>query len=153
MPGLPAGNHEGLSSAIDVMPTVLDLLGMEVPSFVQGRSLTPGMRAGSTTGREFVVSSLPFANPGDPVHSVDNLLRPLSDYPVTTVTTRDWSLLFSPEEGVSQLYHLSSDPGQVHNVIETRKDIAVELHRLLVRFMRETEVPERLLKPRLELRI
>ena len=32
-------------------------------------------------------------------------------------------------------------------------DIAKEIHRLLVEFMRETEVPERLLKPRLELRM
>ena len=135
------------------MPTVLDLMGLEIPDFVQGRSLAPGMRDGSTRGREVVVSSIPFANPGDPVHSVDNLLRPLSDYPLTTVTSGDWSLLYSPEDGVSELYHLPSDPGQVRNVIGTHKDIAGELHQLLVRFMRETRVPERLLTPRLELRI
>ncbi len=135
------------------MPTVLDLMGMEIPDSVQGRSLSPGMRDGATQGREFVVSSFPFANPGDPVHSVDNLLRPLSDYPVTTVTSGDWSLLYSPEDGVSQLYHLSSDPSQVRNVIGTHKDIAGEIHQLLVRFMRETDLPERLLTPRLELRI
>ena len=87
-PGLPPGSYQGLSSAVDVMPTVLDLLGMEIPDFVQGRSLAPGMRDGSAAGRDFVVSSIPFANPGDPVHSVDNLLRPLSDYPGTTVTFR-----------------------------------------------------------------
>ena len=87
------------------------------PDFVQGRSLAPGMRDGSTPastrGRDFVVSSIPFANPGDPVHSVDNLLRPLSDYPVTTVTSGDWSLLYSPEDGVSELTNLlrsESDP-------------------------------------------
>ena len=98
-PGLPPGSYQGLSSAVDVMPTVLDLLGMEIPDFVQGRSLAPGMRDGSAAGRDFVVSSIPFANPGDPVHSVDNLLRPLSDYPVTTVTSGEWSLLYSPRRG------------------------------------------------------
>ena len=98
-PGLPPGSYQGLSSAVDVMPTVLDLLGMEIPDFVQGRSLAPGMRDGSAAGRDFVVSSIPFANPGDPVHSVDNLLRPLSDYPVTTVTSGEWSLLYSPSRG------------------------------------------------------
>ena len=135
------------------MPTVLDLLGMEIPDSVQGRSLAPGMRDGATQGREFVVSSIPFANPGDPVHSVDNLLRPLSDYPVTTVTAGEWSLLYSPAEGVSQLYHLPTDPNQLNNVMDANKDIAGEIHQLLVRFMRETQVPERLLTPRLELRI
>ena len=61
------------------MPTVLDLLGLEIPAFVQGRSLAPGMRDNSLPGREYVVSSIPFANPGDPVQSVDSLLRTLSD--------------------------------------------------------------------------
>ena len=32
-------------------------------------------------------------------------------------------------------------------------DVASELHQKLVRFMHETEVPERLLNPRLELRM
>ena len=54
---------------------------------------------------------------------------------------------------MSQLYHLPSDPSQVRNVIGTHKDIAGEIHQLLVPFMRETDLPERLLTPRLELRI
>ena len=153
VPGLPSGTFQGLSPAVDVMPTVLDLMGMETPDFVQVRSLAPGMRDGATRGREFVASSIPFANPSDPVKSVDNLLRPLSDYPVTTVTSGEWSLLYSPEEGVSQLCHLPSDPSQARNVVETHKDIAGGIHQLLVRFMRETGLPERLLTPRLELRI
>ena len=152
-PGITPGAYNGLSSAIDVMPTVLDLLGLDIPNFVQGRSLAPALRDGAHSGREFVISSLPFANPGDPVQSVDNFLRDLKDFPVTTVTAGEWSLLYSPEPGVSQLYNLNADPRQLDNVIERRMDLAGELHKLLVEFMLETEVPERLLKPRLELRI
>ncbi len=152
-PGVTPGTYSGLSSAIDVMPTVLDLLGLDIPPFVQGRSLAPALRDGAHSGREFVISSLPFANPGDPVQSVDNFLRDLKDFPVTTVTAGDWSLLYSPEPGVSQLYNLNTDPHQLDNVIERHLDLAGELHKLLVEFMRETEVPERLLKPRLELRM
>ena len=96
---------------------------------------------------------LPFANPGDPVRSVDNFLRDLKDPPVTTVTAGQWSLLYSPEPGVSQLYDLGADPRQFDNVIESHMDIAGEMHRLLVEFMRENEVPQRLLQPRLELRM
>lgn len=152
-PEIPPGTYSGLSSAIDVMPTVLDLLGLDIPAFVQGRSLAPALRDGSRSGREFVMSSLPFANPGDPVQSVDNFLRDLKDFPVTTVTAGEWSLLYSPEPGVSQLYNLNADPHQLDNVIERHMDFAGELHKLLVEFMHETEVPERLLKPRLELRM
>ena len=152
-PGIIPGTYGGLSSAVDVMPTVLDLLGMEIPASVQGRSLAPGMRDTSVPGREYVVSSIPFANPGDPVHSVDNLLRPLADHPVTTITAGEWSLLYSPQEGRSELYNLSSDPNQLQNVIETHRNDASAIHQLLVRFMRETQVPDRLLRPRLELRM
>ena len=152
-PGISPSSYTGLSSAIDVMPTVLDLLGLDTPAFVQGRSLAPAMRDSSLSGREYVVSSLPFANPGDPVLSVDNFLRDLQDSPVTTVTSGGWSLLYSTEPGVSQLYNLSADPNQLDNVIERHFDVAGDIHRLLVEFLRETEVPERLLRPRLELRL
>ena len=152
-PGMSAGTYKGLSSAIDVMPTVLDLLDMEIPDFVQGRSLLPRMQDASLAGREYVVSSIPFANPGDPVHSVDSLLRTLSDAPVTTITAGEWSLLYSTDEGRSELFNLKSDPKQLNNVIETHLDEAKEVHKLLIDFMRKTNVPDRLLKPRLELRI
>ena len=152
-PGTTPGVYSGLSSAIDVMPTVLDLLCLDIPKFVQGRSLAPAIRDNSSSGREFVVSSLPFANPGDPVLSVDNFLRDLKDPPVTTVTSADWSLLYSTAPGVSQLYNLRTDPQQLDNVIGRHTDIARDIHRLLLDFMRENEVPERLLQPRLELRL
>lgn len=81
---------------------------------------------------------------------MDNFLRNLRDPPVTTVTSGEWSLLYSPESGVSQLYNLYEDPGQLDDVIEKNMEVAAELHLLLVEFMRETEVPLRL---RLELRM
>ncbi len=152
-PDTTPGSYKGLSSAIDVMPTVLDLLGLEAPAFVQGRSLAPAMRDESLLGRDYVISSLPFANPGDPVRSVDNFLRDLKDPPVTTVTSGGWSLLYSPEAGVSRLYNLEDDPHQLDDVIEARMDVAGDLHKKLVAFMRETDVPDRLLHPRLELRM
>ena len=152
-PGVPPGNYTSVSSAVDVMPKVLDLLGLDIPDFVQGRSLAPALCDPATPGRDFVVSSLPFANVGDPVHSVDNLLRVLTEPPVTTVTSGGWILLYSPLPGVSRLYNLGADPGQSADVIGGRMDVASELHRKLVHFMRQTEVPDRLLNPRLELRM
>ncbi len=152
-PGVSPGAYRNLTSAIDLMPTVLDLMDAEIPPSVQGMSLLPAMHDTSLPGREYAVSSIPFANPGDPVHSVDNLLRPLSSHPVTTITAADWSLLYSPQHTQSQLYNLSSDPKQLTDLIGANTTDAKELHKLLVRFMQETNVPDRLLKPRLELRV
>ena len=69
-----------------------------------------------------------------------------------TVTTHKWSLIYAVEPGLSELFHLSSDPKQEKNVINEHPEVAQELHQQLVKFMRETKVPALLLKPRLELR-
>ena len=72
---------------------------------------------------------------------------------VTTVTAGEWSLLYTVDPGMSELYHLASDPGQERNVIAQEMETARELHGMLVAFMRETGLPEHLLRPRLELRV
>ena len=152
-PGAGSGSYSGLSSAIDVMPTVLDIFGQAVPEVVEGRSLLPAMRDPSAPGRDVVVSTIPFANPGDRVRSVDNVSRPLTEGLVTTVTAADWSLLFSVEPGESELYHLPSDPDQQRNLIQRKPETAREMHGSLMKFMRETDVPEPLVRPRQELRL
>ena len=152
-PGVDAGTYPGQSSAIDVMPTVLDLFDQPVPAWVQGRSLLPAMGDPKAKGRDFVVSTIPFANPGDRVRSVDNVSRTLMTGLVSTVTAGEWSLLYSVEPGLSELYHLPSDPKQRNNVIQREPEIAREVHQYLVKFMNETNLAEHLRKPRLELHI
>ena len=153
VPGSSPGTYEGQSSAIDVMPTALELFGQPAPEWVQGRSLLPAVRDPKANGRDFVVSTIPFANPGDRVRSVDNVSRPLTAGLVTTVTAGEWSLLYSVEPSMSELYHLPSDPNQNNNLIHQQPDTARELHRNLIAFMKEKELPEHLLKPRLQLDI
>jgi arylsulfatase A-like enzyme len=153
VPGYDAGSYSGTSSAVDMMPTVLDLFGQPPPGWVEGLSLLPAMRDRSTSGRDFVVSTIPFANPGSFVRSVDNISRPLATGLATTVTSGDWSFLFSGDPGRSELYDLSSDPGQQRNLIGDRPEVARELHRTLVGFMRDTGLPEHLLNPQLELKL
>ena len=153
LPGLSAGIYDQLTSAVDVMPTVLEIVGCAPPSNVEGQSLLSKINDLSLRGREFVISSIPFANPGDPVRSVDNFLRMLKVSTVTTITAGNFSLLYTPDEGRSKLFDLSVDPKQSHNIIANRREVAGELHQLLVKFMNDTNVAEYLMKPRLELRI
>ena len=153
IPGVSAGVYGQLTSAVDVMPTVLEVLGCDIPEFVEGQSLLPKIDDSAVNGREFTVSSIPFANPGDPVRSVDNFLRMLKAPTVTTITSGNYALLYSPERGQSKLYDLCLDPGQQNDIISDQADVAKELHQYLVKFMRDTHVAEYLLKPRLELLI
>ncbi|MBM3957369.1 MAG: hypothetical protein FJ313_04890, partial [Gemmatimonadetes bacterium] len=153
VPGMAAGCYAGKTSAVDLMPTVLELFALPVPDWVEGRSLLAASRDPAAEGYECVVTTVPFANRGDRVRSVDNTSRPLVSGVVTTLTAGEWSLLYTVEPGMSELYDLSADPRQERNVIHEEKETARELHQLLVKFMRDTNVPERLVEPRLQLRL
>ena len=148
VPGIKAGVYDKLTSAVDIMPTVLDFLGQDIPSFVEGSSLLPKMRDPSLPGREFVVSTEPFTNPGDPVRYVDNVLRRRGGLSMITVTTEDWSFLYSPDSDRSELYNLKSDPRQAQNVISRHPEAAKELHQYLVKLMRDLNVEPHHLKSR-----
>ena len=153
MPGLEPSVYDGMTSVVDVMPTVLDIAGVSSPGNVHGASLLPRMRDSSAAGREFTVSTIPFANPGDEVRSVDSIRRNLVNSQVTTITAGDWSLLYSTDEGMSELYNLANDPAQENNIISGNLEVAKEVHQYLLKFMRETGVSEHLLKPRQEFRL
>ena len=153
VPGGEPGVYDGVTSVIDAMPTVLDIMGVESPSWVEGQSLLPKTRELTLPGRGFTVTTVPFADPGDPVMSVDNRLRRLANANVTTVTTGEWSLLFSPDDNRSELYHLPTDPSQHSNVIASQSEVARDLHQRLVGFLRDTNVAPTLLQSRLELRV
>ena len=57
------------------MPTVLDIMQQPIPEWVEGVSLLNAARGEKKAEREFVISTIPFANPGDRVRSVDNVSR------------------------------------------------------------------------------
>ncbi len=151
-PNIPPGAYSGLTSAIDLAPTVLDILGQEIPSSMEGQSLLPAMKDSSVAGREYVVSGQPFTSRGGAVAWVDDQVRFMEKDSSVTVTTNEWSLIYAVEPGMSELYHLSSDPKQEKNVITQHPEVAQELHQQLVKFLHETNVPTVLLEPRLELR-
>jgi arylsulfatase A-like enzyme len=135
------------------MPTVMEAMGREIPSRVQGKSLMPMIKDQKTPGRDYVVSAHPFINAGDSLRSVDDFLRLTEKDSTATITDADWSLLYNTEKGLSELYNLRADPQQLKNVINEYPDKARELHQLLVKYMQETHLSEHLMQPRMELRL
>ncbi len=153
VPGVLPRSFDGFTAAVDVMPTVLDIMQQPIPGWVEGVSLLNAARGEKKAEREFVISTIPFANPGDRVRSVDNVSRPMTAGLVTTITAGEWALLYSADPGMSELYHLSSDPSQQHNIISRNEDVAKRLHSFMIQFMRDTKVSEHFVKPRTVLRI
>lgn len=91
---------------IDVMPTVLDMLGMNIPK-VEGRSLLP--LVDGTAGDSF--NSYVFSTKG------------LEDASVREIS---WKAIFK-SNGVPELYNLISDPRETKNIIKERNDKFSEL--------------------------
>ena len=102
----------------------------------------------SLPGRDFTVTTVPFANPGDAVNAVDDRRRRMSHANVTTITTDDWALLYSPGDTRSELYNLKTDPKQESNVIVQHPDRAESIHEHLVAFMQETRLAPHMLEYR-----
>ena len=153
IPRIKPGVYKGLTSAIDLMPTVLDIMGQKIPDEVEGHSLLTMVKDTGIKDREFVVTGHPFTNKYTAIRSVDGKERPVLVDTDTTVTTDEWSLLYSTQPGESWLYNLSSDPKQEKNIINEHPEVAKELHQLLVKFMHDYNVSSELREPRLELKL
>lgn len=153
VPGVEPGTYDGLTSAVDLMPTVLDLLSKEIPDTVEGQSLLPMIKDTRMKGREFVVSMQPFSKPGHITRQVDGRERQMTVESSTTITTDEWALLYSSQPGESWLYHLPSDPKQEQNVAGKQPDAAKALHQHLVKFMHDYDLSPELREPRMALKL
>ncbi|MGD9118602.1 MAG: sulfatase-like hydrolase/transferase, partial [Dehalococcoidia bacterium] len=153
VPGVSPAVCQGLTSAVDLMPTVLEMMGKEIPSLVDGKSILPMAKDPSVAGRDHVISAHPFINAGDSLRSVDDNERITEKDSTAAVTTDEWALLFTTDEGMSELYNLKNDPKQLKNIIKEYPEKANELHQLLLKFMRENNMPEQFINRRLHLNI
>lgn len=103
---------EGIVQEIDVMPTILDLLGCPAPLGVQGRSqkevlLTDSASTGYTSAiiqHGVSGASLPSAPASDGTPDV------------WTLRTLDWRLSYCPSLKTGELYRLEDDPGEFVNL-------------------------------------
>jgi hypothetical protein len=105
----------------------------------------------ASPGREYVISTQPFSKPGQISRQVDGRERKMTVGSSTTITTDEWSLLYSTEAGESWLYHLPSDPAQENNVAAEHPEIARQLHQHLVEFMGTYNLPAELQEDRMTL--
>ena len=101
-PGIPAGVRVSQQArTIDLLPTVLDLLGGHASSVVQGASLVP-----TFTGK-----------PAATEYSYEETMYPkfiMNWASLRGIHTAEWMYVRAPEP---ELYDLKNDPNELHNVI------------------------------------
>jgi arylsulfatase A-like enzyme len=96
-PGVEAGGaREDMACTIDLMPTLLELAGVETPPGVQGRSLLPAVRGAGVEGRDAVL--------------IENAGARRS------VRTADALLTWHGAGLRGELYDLTADPHCLHNL-------------------------------------
>jgi arylsulfatase A-like enzyme len=152
LPGRRAGSRvAGPVSQIDVVPTLLDLLGVPAPAHLQGRSLRRAIESGrADSGRPVVVEwNGPNNGIADVIGAVQfpdwmaefappERIRAATTDPVRTVVAPDgWKFNGSPL-GEHELYDLSRDPLETRNVFAERRDVARALRERIVAWQAET---------------
>jgi choline-sulfatase len=102
-PGVSTGVRvKQQARTIDFLPTILDLVGAKLPGNVQGSSLVPTF-AGKSVPTDI---------------SYEETLYPKMNMgwaELTGIRTHQWKYIRAPR---SELYDLSSDPGELRNVIQ-----------------------------------
>ncbi|MGB9204560.1 MAG: sulfatase-like hydrolase/transferase [Terriglobales bacterium] len=124
-------------SLVDLMPTVLGAVGVEVPSQVQGRSLLPQLR--DVRDRDDLHR--------DDLHHDDQAGRDRVLYGETYLPRLhfNWSELRGSENTKyhfidaprPELYDLAKDPGEVHNLFAEKKAVSEEMRAKLAGMIRD----------------
>ena len=123
-PELPARRISRLSRQIDVLPSVLELLGIPIPAALQGESLVPAMK-----GEE----DLDSANPR-PVFA-EASLRAIKTVALDSYARGDWKLIETRvPEARRQLFNLQEDPMEQRDRSVSDPEIAERMSAELKRF-------------------
>jgi len=148
VPKMKPRETDALVSLVDLMPTVLDLAGVDIPTSVESLSLVPVIKGEKDNLRDFVITSWPLYNPNDKAKVIDDSLRNIKEPMPSTITTRKWSLVYTGFGYPTELYDLQSDPNQTTNVLWENRSIAENLHCKFITLLEQLGTEERILEPR-----
>jgi signal transduction histidine kinase/arylsulfatase A-like enzyme len=110
---LPAGTVvQQVGQQIDLMPTILDLTGLEIPPAVEGQSLLPLAQNPLAGADRFAVAES-------------------SDRSQVSIITRQWRFLKSLDSGEVDLYLTADDPNSLRDLADEEPAVVAEFEHLL----------------------
>lgn len=110
---------DDLVSLMDLGPTILELAGVEVPSWMEAKSLRPYLKGETVPVRDCVFSE----------HANDKILEKTQF--MTMVRKGDWKLVHFVDSDEGQLFDLWVDPQEVNNRWDDPECADVKQSRLL----------------------
>ena len=150
-PGLEAGHTRAMTTAPDIAPTIMDLVGLGgVPTTMTGDSFGGVLGGSREQHRPLVVSSWPlYLAKGEIITAVDSKARRIDNYMPLTVTTPERSLILGGPDDEPELYDLARDPQERENTWATSSEGALLAEQALS-FLEGVRTPEEYLAPRYE---
>mgnify|MGYP005835466359 CR=1 FL=1 len=155
--GLGAGKRiKGIVQPPDILPSILDALGINIPSHVQGKSFWPLVTGEKSKLHDYAFSSRFPPTAGDasytPVEGAvfDGWVGSGRIVEPSTVTDDEWAYLCAVEGMPSELYNIKNDPRQKNNVIKDHPDVAKRMRNAWIEFLKEHGAPEARIKPFVE---
>jgi arylsulfatase A-like enzyme len=151
-PGLEPGRRSAMTTAPDLAPTVLELVGLGgLPTTMTGDSFGGVLAGTREEHRPFVVSSWPlYLAEGEITTAVDSKARRIANYMPITITTRERTLILGGPDDEPELYDLAADPGERNNAWRGLDAEGQVLCERSLSFLEGVGTPEAYLAPRRE---
>ena len=122
LPGQEQGARiSQLAQQADLLPTLADLVGTEVPSWSDGTSLKPILEGGTAPQRYVFTMSL----------ASDRVWDPLSKGTIAVMDDQ-YKYIICLANQQQELYRYKTDPSEVHNVIDLNPDVAKRMREALL---------------------
>lgn len=154
--GFPGGRvYSELLSNVDMLPTLLEAAGVEVPENVEGRSFLPLLRGEDYQPRERIFAEKTYHDIYDPMRAIrTRRYKYIRSYehrpwlPLPSDIARSLSARSLPEKyrqprDREELYDLQEDPLEMRNLVgdPRYRDIHQQLSEELTRWQRDTNDP------------
>jgi arylsulfatase A-like enzyme len=151
-PGLAPGRTPAMTTAPDIAPTIMELVGLGgVPTTMSGDSFGGVLDGSRQEHRPLVVSSWPlYLAKGEIITAVDSKARRIDNYMPLTVTTPERSLILGGPDDEPELYDLSRDPQERENTWATSGGEGALLAEQALSFLEGVRTPDEYLGPRYE---
>ena len=145
----------GMRSTIDILPTLLDLVGVTPPEFIQGRSFSASLLGQEDRSRDYIVGEKTYHLIYDPMRCIRTARfkfirnwRPEQPRQISVQHSYRMgfdlaSELYGRARSATELYDLEADPLETSNLVDDpdHRSTAVELEYLLMTVLRETRDP------------
>ncbi|MHA1488205.1 MAG: sulfatase family protein [Promethearchaeota archaeon] len=143
-------------SNIDLLPTILDLIGAKIPKNIEGKSFLPILKDNNQDFRSEIFSEKTYHRIYDPIRAIRtnnykyiknfeklDTLYQIPDDIMREPSGQYMKEIYNKPRSEEELYDLDNDPNETNNLINNPDyiDIATELKKRLFKWMKRTNDP------------